>query len=184
MLELIVDDSVREEKNQEIIKITQEFENKKHLEDTEMMENMDHGENLKILLKTTSTFRKDIKDDRDALLKVRENIKSDIHSKMEFERTVLEFIHNGNADLNHGVALYKEAQSLFDAEKGKKHSMSNLIKKLFSTICLRKDEFYKLEVKKLTVKEKATAVKYLEDIESHSWNVSEEVLLKLKDLAK
>ena len=109
------------------------------------------------------------------------------------------------------ISLYKEAKALLGGESNsgnvmrdttisfnqgqaqglgqvQNHTTSGNIKilnkKLFAVLSSKKEESLRNDLKKLTVKDKPAVLKHLEEIKAFKWNISEEVMKKLHELAK
>jgi len=94
----------------------------------------------------------------------------------EIEATITDIIRNNiNYDFNYAFGIYRDSQRI----EGVKTKLKD---KFFQFLSMKKDEYYKNEIKKLTTKDKNTILKYLEDIEEYKWIVSSEIILKFKEL--
>jgi hypothetical protein len=137
---VIVDEKIKEEKAKEVLKMVDDYEAKRQYEINDTMNNVnnitkvDFTDNLRVFLRTASAFRKEIKDDKETLIKARERIKNDIQIKLDIEKNILEFIKfsnaGGNVDsnaLSNAVSMYKEALTLLEAEGLTIESPSNKI---------------------------------------------------------
>ena len=151
-------------------------------------------------MKTSTSFRKEIKEDNAALMKAREIIKSDFQSKFDLEKNIHDFVNFGlsgaNLDvnaLNHAISLYTEGKALIDSERdGATNNYSSnpnssirfLVNKIFEIVSMKKEEQLKHDLKKLTTKDKAVVLKHIEEIQHNKLNISEDTLKKLHDLVK
>jgi hypothetical protein len=131
---------------------------------------------LKNYQKGLSSLRKQNKEELEAIFKERDCIRNQIHGVQEIEKNVLDIINYAHPDISYAISVYKEAQS--------SNVNTKLTSKLFNYISSKKDEQFKNDLKKLTVKDKPQVLKLIEDIEMNKWKVSEEVTRKLYDLAK
>jgi hypothetical protein len=148
--------------------------------------NYDYTENLKLFCKTTTSFRKEEKTDKESLIKARELVKNDMQIKIELEKNINEFIkqnpgnHCDPNTISNAVNLYKEGKQIFISSKEE----NKIIKKLFEVISAIKEDHLKNEIKKLTTKDKNLILKYIEDVETYGWKIKDEIIKKLHDLSK
>ena len=199
--------------------MVEDYEAKRQSELNEsLITRVDFTDHLKTFLRTSSSFRREVKEDKEALIKARDHIKSDIQNKLDLEKNIYDFIKfanaGGNIDANQmlsAISLYKEAKALLDGESNpgnvmrdtaisfnqgqgqiqgqvQTHTTSGNIKilnkKLFAVLSSKKEESLRNDLKKLTVKDKPAVLKHLEEIKAFKWNITEEVMKKLHELAK
>jgi hypothetical protein len=121
-------------------------------------------------------MRKQNKEELEALFKERDAVRNHIHNMQEMEKNVTDIIAYSHPDINYCVTVYKDSVT--------NQVNPKLVNKLLNYISAKKDEQFKNDLKKLTVKDKPAVLKILEDIESNKWKISEEVMKKLLEIAK
>ncbi len=118
------------------------------------------------------------KEQREPIVSKRFVIKSGIESVKENEKKLKNIISTGAIDMNMSVQLYKEVTSSGVIVR------KALIEQAFQVISMKKEEGYKLDIKKLNPKDKNGVIKIMEDIKLNGWKISEELMSTLKNLSK
>ena len=186
-------EDVTNEKETNILKAYEEIEklNNDNNEDSEIKKNEFIEENKKIYEEILSK-RKDDEKKKEEVLKGRDDVKSILLIKAEAEIKLKELIqlieedndNNNNEkedkkkkdsnkfDFNSAYETYKE---IIDSKL--KHP---LIEKCFNLLSKKKEDMIEEELKKAGKgKEKDIALKYLEEIRSVHWNISEDLFSRL-----
>lgn len=132
-------------------------------------------DNLKIFYKTTNTFRIKNRDNSSQIYKQRDLLRNDLIKLQDCEKAIEDILISNIIDFQNAISLYRESSTL-DGLKPK------LREKLFHIISVRKEELYKNELKKLTVKDKNIILKYLDDIEENKWFISSDIINKFNEL--
>ena len=132
-------------------------------------------ENLKGFYKTTNSFRVQVKDNCSMLFRQRDNLRTDLIKVQDTENTMTDIMGLPNVDIAHCITIYKEAKLMEGIDL-------KLIDKFFYYVSSKKDEFFKGEIKKLTVKDKNTIHKYKDDIKENKWIISKEVISRFNEL--
>ena len=115
------------------------------------------------------------RENNSQLLKQRDFLRNELIKIQEIEKTIAEIITNNISDFPYIVYAYKESLNLEGIKQRTRE-------RIFQFISGKKDEFYKLEIKKLTGKDRNVAIKYLEDLEENNWTVNTEILTRLNEL--
>lgn len=113
------------------------------------------------------------------LMTSRDQIMNNIENLMETEKKLKEVLA-GDTELDRAIAIYKETicdNNIYMKYKG-------LCSDIFKYISTRKEENYKNEIKKFNAKDKNGIIKSLEDLNSNNWDITEETVKKLNELAK
>ena len=177
-LGLIRTDNLRQRKIEEI---NHKFSNYEYYKKTDTEEidnfNITSTENLKKFYRTTTNFRMYTRDSSNNLFKQRDCLRGKIQQKNEYEKNIIDILLSSNNDLNYCTIIFNETQGLVGIS-------TRLRDKLFNHISVKKDDFYKNEIKKLTVKDKGLASRYLDEINNENWNISADVIHKLQDLVE
>ena len=186
-------EDVTNEKETNILKAYEELEklNNENIEDLEKKKNEFIEENKKLYEEILSK-RKDDEKKKEEVLKGRDNVKSILLVRAEAEIKLKELIElieedmknnendkddkkkkdSNKFDFNSAYETYKE---IIDSQL--KHP---LIEKCFYLLSKKKEEMIEEELKKVGKgKEKDIALKYLEEIRTAHWNISEELLNRL-----
>ena len=170
-----MDNELKEDINEKIVKEIEESERIRQKENEEFINNKNSlQDGIKLLLKETLIYRKELKLEKDEIFKEREMLKGKQNSRREIERKLLDII-NDSIDLNSAISVYKEI--LLSGFK------SDLVEKAFQIIRDKKEEQYRNDIKKMTPKDKQIAVKLLEEIKGLNLKISEDIMKKLNDTA-
>ena len=84
---------------------------------------------------------------------------------------------NQSSDFEELINVYKESIKIL----GKKNEN---VEKFFNFISKKKEEYYKQELKKIKENDKSFILKVLEDVEYNKWNISIDLIKKLKEMIK
>lgn len=132
-------------------------------------------ENLKGFYKTTNTFRVQVKDNCSMLFKQRDNLRMDLIKVQDIEGTIADLMTVQNVDFAYSISIYKEAKMMEGVNM-------KVVDKFFYFLSAKKDEFFRGEMKKLTVKDKNTIHKYMDEIKENKWNISREVINRFEEI--
>jgi hypothetical protein len=138
------------------------------------------NETCKTFFKTSTTMRIKTKEDHEILLKARENLKSDIFSRIELEKQINLLLSLGSSaafDIPYALSIYNESLNVI-------YPKLKIMEKLFILISNKKEEILVNDLKKLTSKDKPVVIKHLEEINSNKLKISNETISKLKELLK
>jgi hypothetical protein len=158
--------------------------NIKEFEESEKHRNMENEEynykknslvdSLKELLKETIVYRKEIKMEREEIIKSRDMLKSKQTLNKDMEKKLHEII-NEMYDINTAVQVFKDV-------KNNGFEDNDLIEKAFNYINIKKEEQYRNDMKKITPKDKQNAQKILDEIKLLSLKISEDITKKLNEI--
>ena len=132
------------------------------------------AETLKSLLKETIIFRRELKSEKEEIMKEREMLKSKQNFHREMEKKLSEVI-NDLYDINTAIQVFKEVKA-----HGFEHE---LLDKAFHHLSMKKEEQYRNDLKKFTPKDKQNALKILDEIKGLGFKISEDVLKKISEIA-
>ena len=170
-----MNDLIKDDITEKIFKNFEESENSRLKEIEEYTTNkFSLTEGLKSGLKETLVKRKEMKLEKDEILKERDLLKMKQNSKKETEKKLQDIILD-LIDINTAISVLKEVMLT--------GFQSDLIEKAFNCINLKKEEQYKNDIKKMTSKDKANALKILEEIKGLNLKISEDIMKKLTDIA-
>ena len=82
-----------------------------------------------------------------------------------------------SSDFKELINVYKESLKIL-------RKKNENVEKFFDFISKKKEEYYKQELKKIKENDKSFIVKVLEDVEYNKWNISIDLIKKLKEMIK
>lgn len=178
---ILADEAYRENMRQTILKKYEESE-KIYKNKNDRIENSktELQDNLKTMGRSLSMVRLTKKGKSEDLIEARNSIKNELQKKEEIQKKMVEIIKDNtmkNFDFTYLGSVYKEGFQML----GDKNIM---VRQFFKFCSNKKEEALKNELKKLSPKDKNYIVKLLEDISYNKWEISEDVISKLKALIK
>ena len=166
---------IKEQIIEKNIKLFEENEKvrSKELEDYNLRKN-GIMESLKTLLKETIVYRREIKSEKEDLIKERDLLKSKQNFHKEMEKKLSD-ISLDIYDFSRAIQIYKEVKgNNFEHE---------LLEKAYNHICSKKEEQYRNDLKKFTPKDKQNALKILDEIKTNGLKINEDILKKLSEIS-
>ena len=134
--------------------------------------------NVKNLNKSTSMIRLSRMKKENKLLSQRNSIKDFIKNALDIKVKIYEIMNDTqSSDFEELINVYKESLKIL----GRKNEN---VEKFFDFISKKKEEYYKQELKKIKENDKSFIVKVLEDVEYNKWNISIDLIKKLKEMIK
>lgn len=118
------------------------------------------------------------RDENNLILKEREMIIESMLVNQENEKKLEEIInYDGSYEINYYVQCYKEVSS-------SNYKGEDMIKRAHEVLSMKKEEMYINDLKKFTIKDKSTILKYIEEINTFNWLISEEIMKKFQELSR
>ena len=175
-----LDESKVEELSRTIDEKVLEFSNKRKKQELDFDEKKRKmGDETTQIHKKHFMQRSEFSSKLGEIFEAREKISCDYKKQNEKEK-ILQNVLAGEYDLEKSCQIYKEV-----CGKGKDYlKFEGLCVQVLRFISDKKEEIYKSEIKKFNGKDKAPLLKCLEDYKSGNWNVAEDTIRKLNELAK
>lgn len=115
-----------------------------------------------------------LKEERE-LIRQRVLVRQEIENKLLF---IFQMMNEDNFDINVAVSIYKDALESFSQQD--RELNDDLMNKVHHIISCKKDDFLLKEIYK--TKDKNICMKYIEDIKTYNWKISDKIIEKLNEL--
>ena len=177
---IISDDEYRERKRANILRMFEESEKRFHKVETNNDNQSELNESLKSMTRSLSMARLTQKEKNSPLFEKRNSIMNELKKKEEIVKKMIDTMKDNtmkNFDFAFMASTYKEGVT-YVGEK------NVTVRQFFKFCSMKKEEQIKNEMKKLSPKDKTYIVKLLEDINYNKWEISEDIISKLKAMVK
>ena len=177
---IISDDEYRERKRANILRMFEESEKRFHKVETNNDNQSELNESLKSMTRSLSMARLTQKEKNSPLFEKRNSIMNELKKKEEIVKKMIDTMKDNtmkNFDFAFMASTYKEGVT-YVGEK------NVTVRQFFKFCSMKKEEQIKNEMKKLSPKDKTYIVKLLEDINYNKWDISEDIISKLKAMVK
>lgn len=148
---------------------------RKQIEEESEKKKMDLVKEINTLHVKSYQSRKSKQNKYDLILKEKERLAVLLEKQYDNESKLSYLLQEQSSDINLLVQYYTDLK-----QNGKR--LEELLKQAKQVISQKKDIQFKAEIKKMTNKDKATALLYLKDINDNGWDISLEVINRLNEI--